>query len=1028
MIDGIIKWSLKNRLLVITAAVVLSLCGAWEASRMPVDVFPNLTAPTVTVVVEAHGMAPEEIETQVTFPIETSLNGAPGVRRVRSNTGIGNAVISADFDWGTNLYRARQVVSERLQQVRGQLPEDIEPPHMAPMTSVMGEIMFVAITSEEGEDVQPTKLRTESDWVVKRRLQSVEGVSNVVPIGGGVKQYQVVIQPEKLHSYGLALNEVTRALSKSNENTSAGFYEENGREYLIYGLGRLHEPEDIANVQLKTIDGTAVTVGDIGMVKIGQALKRGDGSFNGRDAVVIGIQKQPNANTLALTKRVEKRLHEIERSLPEGITIKQNLFRQADFIEISVDNVIEALRDGAILVVLIILVFLANWRATVIAAVAIPLALMAAVLVLKLTGGSINTMTLGGMTIAVGAIVDDAIIDVENVIRRLREWNDSPGGPSALDVVFAASSEIRSAIVYATIIIVLVFTPLFFLSGIEGRLLQPLGVAYMVSLGASLLVALTVTPALCLYLLPKSTSLATEDGSGVVGYIEDVYKPVLDWSLIHWKKVAGAAVLALGLAVYGYVAAGQSFLPEFNEGSLTVAAVTVPGTSLETSDELGERVEEILLNVPEVISTARRTGRAKGNEHAQGVYSSEIDVTLDMKGRSTGELLAAIRQKLGKVPGMNITIGQPIGHRIDHMLSGTRANIAVKIFGENLSTLRRLARQTRDVMSGVDKVVDLNISKIVDVPFLEVDFDRRALARHGLSVENLSHTIETAFRGRVVTRMLDGQRAFEVLAKYDESTKKDVESVRQTLVETPKGYRVPLKEVADIRRARQPNRIERENGQRKMVVSANAASEDLVGIVEKIRNRVKDDVDFPQGYHVEYGGQFESANRASRIIGIAAVLVAIAIFVLLTVPLGSFRDASLVMLNLPLALIGGVVGIYATGGVVSLAALIGFVMLFGIATRNGLLMVTRIRQLYFEHDATGEEAIKRGARERLVPILMTALSAGLGLVPLALKIGEPGGEIQGPMAVVILFGLVSSTVLNMMVVPALYNQFGEVAE
>ena len=1026
MIDRIIRWSLENRFVVVVAAVVIFVWGAWEATRMPVDVFPNLTAPTVTVVVEAHGMAPEEIENQVTFPIETSLNGAPGVRRVRSKTGIGNTIVNADFEWGTNIYRARQVVSERLQQVRSSLPPDIESPTLAPMSSVMGEIMFIAVTNEEGADVSPITLRSEADWNVKRRLQSVTGVSNVVPIGGGVKQFQVIVDPERLASYDLALNEVADRLRDSNENTSAGFYRENGREYLIYGLGRLHDTEDVAEVGLARREGTAVTVGDIGEVRVGEALKRGDGSFDAKDAVVIGIQKQPNANTLDLTERVDSRLDAIEESLPAGMTIERHIFRQADFIEIAVDNVVEALRDGAILVVLIILIFLANWRATVIAAAAIPLSLIAAVLVLKATGGSINTMTLGGMAIAVGAIVDDAIIDVENVVRRLREDARSSEEISALEVVFAASSEIRSAIVYATLIIVLVFVPLFFLSGIEGRLLQPLGVAYIVSLSASLAVALTVTPALCLFLLPETSGVTESEGGRVMGWIESAYQPVLRWSVAHWKSVAIASLVALGLTGWGFTQAGQSFLPGFNEGSLTVTAVTLPGTSLETSDRLGKRVEEVLLSHPEVVATARRTGRAEQNEHAQGVFSAEIDVNLEMKKRSKREFLEALRADLQSIPGMNFTIGQPISHRIDHMLSGTRANVAVKIFGEDLHRLRRLAREVRSSMSGVDGVVDLNIARVLDVPFLLLDFDRKAIARHGTNIGEVAETVETAFRGHEVSRIVDKQRAFDVLVRYDEAQKASVEAIRQTLVRTPSGARVPLHALADIRRSREPNRITRENGERKIVVSCNVSGGDLVGVVEKIRERVRGKVDLPAGYHVQFGGQFESATRASRTITISAAIVALAILALLVVPLGSVRDAVLVMANLPLALIGGVVGVFATGGIVSISSLIGFVMLFGIATRNGLLLVTRIRQLKIDEGVRDlTEAVERGATERLAPILMTALSAGLGLVPLAMKIGEPGGEIQGPMAVVILFGLVSSTILNMIVVPALYHRFGD---
>jgi len=1023
MIDGIIRWSLENRVAVVAAAAVLLVWGAREATRMPVDVFPNLTAPTVSVVVEGHGMAPEELETQVTIPLESSLAGAPNVRRIRSNTGIGNVVVDADFEWGTDLYRARQIVSERLQQVRSNLPPGVESPKLAPMTSVMGEIMFVALSAAPDSGVSPIELRTQADWTLERQLPSVPGISNVVTIGGGVKQFQVVVDPERIAAHDLALADVREALEHSSENTSAGFYRENDREYLIYGIGRLHGVDDLERVRVATTGGRPVTVGEIGEVRVGEALERGDGSFNGRDAVVVGLQKQPETNTLELTERVDRRLDALERTLPEGMRLQRDLFRQADFIEVAVDNVREALRDGAILVVLIILVFLANWRATVIAATAIPLALLAAVLALKATGGSINTMTLGGMAIAVGAIVDDAIIDVENVVRRLRERSGEDD--SALEVVFAASSEIRSAIVYATLVIVLVFLPLFFLSGIEGRLLQPLGVAYVVAILASLGVALTVTPALCLYLLPRTPGVEEAEPGWVMRWMESTYAPILDWSIDHWKTVAGTALVALAVAVGGYLRAGQSFLPRFNEGALTISAVTLPGTSLETSDELGEQIERILLSHPEVVSTARRTGRARGDEHAQGVYSAEIDATLEMRDRPKAKFLAALRDDLRAVPGMNITIGQPLSHRIDHMLSGTRANVAVQVFGDDLHRLRSLAGEIREVVDGVPNVVDLGVSKVRDVPFLEVDFDRRAIARHGLDVGGVAETVEMAFRGVEVARVVQKQRAFDVLVRYDEEAKRNVEAIRQTLVATPDGARVPLEALADIRRTREPNRIEREDGERKMVVSCNVAGGDLVGTVEAIRARVREAVDLPTGYHVQYDGQFESATRASRTMTLLAGAVVLAIFVLLVVPLNSFRDAGLVMANLPLALIGGVAGVYATGGVVSLSALIGFVMLFGIATRNGLLMVTRVRQLYLEEGVSEvREAVRIGARERLAPIVMTALSAGLGLVPLALKIGAPGGEIQGPMAVVILSGLVTSTLLNMVVVPALYAQFG----
>ncbi|MGM0574912.1 MAG: efflux RND transporter permease subunit [Myxococcota bacterium] len=1026
MVDGIIRWSLRNRLLVVLVALGLFGWGSWRALNVPVDVFPDLTAPSVTVLVEAHGMAPEEVESQVVYPIETAVNGATGVRRVRSATGIGNAVIWVEFEWGTDIYRARQVVSEKLQLVRASLPPDVDPPTMAPITSIMGEILFVALTSDEHT---PIEVRTEADWSVRRRLLAVPGVSQVIPIGGGVKQYQVVVSPERLSAYGIALDTVADALREANENVSAGFYRENGREYLIYGLGRVERVEDIGETVLEVRDGEPITVSDVAEVRIGPALKRGEGSFNGDPAVVIGIQKQPDANTLALTERLDAVLDDVQASLPEGMRLQRDIFRQADFIEVAVDNVVHALRDGAILVVLILLLFLANGRATAITATAIPLSLLAAVVVLDWLGGTINTMTLGGMAIAVGALVDDAIVDVENVVRRLRQNAALPEAErrSTFEVVYDASREVRASIVFATLVIILVFVPLFFLTGVEGRLLEPLGLAYVVSLAASLVVALTVTPALCYLLLPGSKGIEQRGEGRLTRWIKAAYGPTLDLTVRRWIPITIASVAALGAAGWGLSRAGQSFLPEFNEGTLTISAVTLPGTSLETSDRLGRMVEDVLHEHPEVVSTSRRTGRAEQDEHSQGVNSSEIDVDLDMEERSKEAFLADLRDDLAAVPGMNITIGQPISHRIDHMLSGTRANIAVKVFGPDLHTLRSLAEDVSRAMETVSGVVDLNVEQQMDVPYLVVDFDRPAIARHGLSIRDVAETLETAFRGHPVSRILEGTRGFDLLVRLPEEAKEDVEAIRQTLVATPSGAEVPLHALADVRRDRRPNRIGREDVQRKIVVSANVAGGDLVGVVEAIRARVDEEVDLPDGYHVEYGGQFQSAAQASRTLTVLTAVVVLGIFLLLFMSLGSGRDSLLVMANLPLALIGGVAGVWVLDGVLSVASLIGFITLFGIATRNGLLMVSHIRHLALEEGVTDPfTAVRQGAMERLAPIFMTALASGLGLVPLALQAGEPGSEIQAPMAIVILFGLVSSTALNMIVVPALYLRFGAV--
>lgn len=1025
MIDGIIRWSLENRFFVVLAAVSLFVWGTWQTLTMPVDVFPNLTAPTVSVVAEAHGMAPEEVESQITYPIETALNGATGVRRVRSATGVGVSVIWVEFEWGTDIFRARQIVSEKLQLVRSQLPPDVEQPTMGPISSVMGEIMFVALTSSKHD---PVRVRTEADWVVRKRLLAVPGVSQVIPIGGGVKQYQVHVDPAKLSAFGIGLNEVADALRATNENVSAGFYRENGREYLIYGLGRVERTSDIGKTLLGMRGGLPVTIDDIGEVEIAPALKRGEGAFNGRDAVVLGIQKQPDANTLELTQRLDGVFDDLERSLPEGMELHRHIFRQADFITVAVQNVTHALRDGAILVILIILIFLANGRATAITAAAIPLSLLAAVLVLKAMGGSINTMTLGGMAIAVGALVDDAIVDVENVVRRLRLNAQKPESDqlSNLEVIFLASKEVRSSIVFATLIIILVFLPLFFLSSVEGRLLEPLGIAYVVSLAASLLVALTVTPALCYYLLPGTKAIEQHGDSRMLKFLKGLYRPILHSTVRKWPAIVVMSVVGLAAAIGGLTTAGQAFLPPFNEGSLTVAAVTLPGTSLETSHALGKQVDEILLSHPEVVATSRRTGRAELDEHAQDVNASELEVSLSMKDRSEEEFLAALRADLARLPGVNITIGQPISHRIDHMLSGTRANIAIKIFGPDLYELRRLAKNVEQAVAAVPGVVDLNVEQQMDIPFLVVDFDREAILRHGLQVRDVAETIETGFVGHDVSRIIEGQRGFDLIVKYPDWATQSVEQIRETLITTPGGARVPLHALAEVRRDLRPNRVSRENVQRKIVVSCNVSSADLVGVVEKIRGRVAADVAFPAGYHVEYGGQFESATEASRTLTALTAVVVVGIFLLLFISLRSGRDALLVMANLPLALIGGVVGVYVLDGVLSVASLIGFITLFGVATRNGLLMVSHIRHLQQEEGVQDPfEAVTRGAMERLAPIMMTALASGLGLIPLALQAGEPGSEIQAPMAMVIIFGLVSSTALNMVVVPALYLRFGD---
>ena len=1024
MIDGIIRWSLENRLLVLVGAVALMIWGAIETSRTPVDVFPDLTAPTVTVISEAHGMAPAEVETLLTFPIETALNGAAGVRRVRSQTMVGISIIWVDFEWGTEIYRARQIVAERLQEVRASLPTDVPPPVLGPVTSIMGDILFVGLTSDVHT---PMELRTLADWTVARRLLAVPGVAQVIPIGGEVRQFQVMLDPDRLDAWQLTADEVAHALERANQNTSAGFLLESGQEHLIHGLGRISSVDDIADTLVTMRGRLPVLVRDTGTVVVGPALQRGRGGVAGGPGVVLGVRKQPGANTLELTSRIEEVLGRLEAGLPEGMVIHDHLFRQADFIQVAVDNVSVALRDGAILVVLIVLLFLLSWQATLITALAIPLSLLAAVLAMRLQDIEINTMTLGGMAIAVGALVDDAIIDVENVVRRLRLNAALPLADrrGTLQVVFDASKEIRRSIVFATIIIILVFVPLFFLSGVEGRLLQPLGFAYVVSLAASLAVALTVTPALCMVLLPGSRAVKRGLHSPLVRALEWGYRPVLRVILPRWKLLTVVSLVALSVAGLWLWEAGRSFLPAFREGALTVNIATLPGTSLDESERLAQMVERIMLGHPEVVATARRTGRAERDEHAQAVSASELEVRLRDTERGQEAFLAAVRKELEGVPGVQIVIGQPLAHRIDHMLSGVRANVAVKIFGPDLMELRRLAGEVEAAMAEVPGVVDLSAEQQTDIPLVTVQFDRRAIARYGLTVEEVAHEIETAFYGRVVTRVLEGQATFDLLVRYDTDAIDTLEAVEEARIGTPTGARVPLHVLAKVERGMGPNMVSREKVERKIVVMCNVAGTDLQAVVRGIQAEVDRVVLLPDGYRVEYGGQLESAERAAQVLLWVGLAVLMGIFLMLFTALGTTRDAVLVMVNLPLALIGGVAGVYVGGGVVSVASIIGFITLFGIATRNGIMMVTHFQHLRIEEGVLDpDEIVRRGALERLSPILMTAVASGLGLLPLALSGGEAGSEIQTPMAIVILFGLATSTTLNMIVVPALYRRFG----
>ncbi len=1024
MIGHIISWSLRNKLFVVVAGLMLLAWGGWQATKTPVDVFPDLTAPSVTVVAEAHGMAPTDVESLVTFPIETALNGGPGVRRVRSATKTGLAVVTVEFDWGTDLHLARQVVSERLQVARASLPPDLPAPAMTPAASIMGEILFIALHSARHSGME---IKNAAEQVLKRRLLAVPGVAEVMTIGGDTQQFQVTVKPERLAAYGLTVGEVAQALRDGNQNASAGFYTAGGQEYLIQGQGRIVNLDDIAATVVAVKHGQPVLVRHVAEIGIGAAPKRGVGSHNGKPAVILGIQKQPGANTLELTARLDRTLAEIQAGLPEGMKIETHIFRQADFIDVSIDNLRTALIEGAVLVIAIVFAFLLSARATAITLLAIPLSLLAAVLSMKALDVSINTMTLGGMAIALGALVDDAIIVVENIVRRLRENLARPevervGAPH---VVFEATKEIQGSIVFATLIIVLVFLPLFFLSGVEGRLMAPLGFAYVVSLAASLAVAITVTPVLAAYFLPRSKIVRANVEPRFVHALRERYRRLLDVTVTRWQPIALASAAALVVSLVALAFAGRTFLPDFNEGTLTIGTATLPGTSLEESDRLGRMVEEILLSHPEVTATARRTGRAEGDPHAMDVSASEMEISLNMGARSKEEFLAALRADLATVPGSQIVVGQPISHRIDHMLSGSRSNIAVKIFGPDLAELRRLTARVKSVVMEVPGAVDVSDEQQSDIPFLTIRFKREALARHGLSIREVAETVEAAYAGVVASRIQQGQASFDLTVRFDPEVRASVEAIRATLITTHDGARLPLASLADIDNTRGPYYISRENVQRKMVVMANVAGRDLSGVVAEIRQKVGAGIAVPAGYHIEYGGQFESAEEASRTLLLLGAAVMAGIFLLLYVAFRTARDALLIMLNLPLAMIGGVVGVFVAGGVLSVASIIGFITLFGIATRNGVMMIAHIHHLVEREGVTDAfSAVRRGAEERLVPILMTALAAGLALVPLALAAGQPGSEIQSPMAIVILCGLASSTLLNMLVVPALYLRFG----
>jgi CzcA family heavy metal efflux pump len=1019
MLNKIIDFSLHNRLLVVIASALLISVGTYTSTNMEVDVFPDLTAPTVVVLTESHGMAPEEVERLVTFHIETAMNGATDVRRVRSSSSAGISMVWVEFEWGTDIYRARQVVSEKLSAVTPNLPNGVGNPTLAPNSSIMGEIMLISVTADSTNMME---LRTLADWTIRPLLLSTGGVSQVVVIGGEYKQYQVLASPQRMKQYGISLSELIRACEESSLNASGGFMNEYSNEYIVRGIGRTNDLDLLGKNVVKMVNGFPVTIHDIAQIKIGSSTKIGDGSLRGNPAVILTVMKQPNTNTLELTAKIDEAMKELNKTIPSDVKINTQIFRQADFIYASISNIQKTLIEGSIFVIVILFVFLMNWRATVISLVAIPISLIAAILTLKWFGFTINTMSLGGMAIAIGDLVDDAIIDVENVFRRLKEnarKSDSEKLP-VLKVIYSASVEIRSSVINATFIIIAAFIPLFFLSGMEGRLLAPLGIAFIVSLFASLIVAITLTPVLCSYLLTSEKGLIKQNHeSWLVRNLNRWYERALT-NAFRYKTLILTTAVGLFLVAAGlFFTLGRSFLPEFNEGSLVVSAVSMPGISLQESNKIGSSIEKALLTVAEIKTTTRRTGRAELDEHAQGVNASEIDAPFELDSRTREEFMAEVREKLSSVVGANITIGQPIGHRIDHMLSGTRANIAIKIFGPDLNTLFTLSNQVKASIEGTEGLVDLSVEQQIEIPQVQIRARREMLARNGITIGEFAQFIDAALAGERVGDIYEEDKRFDFLVRFNEDNRGKIENIRNTLIDTHDGRKIPLAEVAEIISSSGPNTINRENVKRKTVVSANVSGRDQRSVVNEIKAIIDQQVKLPEGYRIEYGGQFEAEAEASQTLFAASLFSLLVIFLALFMEFKDTKVSGIILLNLPLAFIGGVLSIWLTSGILSIPAIIGFITLFGIATRNGILLVSHYKTL----EAQGldlRSTVIQGSKDRLSPILMTALTAGLALIPLAIAGDLPGNEIQSPMAKVILGGLLSSTLLNIFVVPLVY--------
>lgn len=1019
MLNKIINYSLNNKLFVLLGAVLLIVGGLFTVQKMDVDVFPDLTAPTVAVMTDAHGMSAEEVERLVTFHIETSVNGATNVRRVRSASMQGYSFVWVEFDWGADIFKARQVVSEKMVTLGSVLPEGIVPV-LAPQSSIMGEILFIGLKSDSTSQME---LRTLAEWVVKPAILATGGVSQVTIIGGDYKQYQLLADPQKMDFLGVSMNELAQAGRSFSANSSGGVVRDFGNEYMIRGMARSNDLEELGNTHIKTVNNRPVVVSDVAEVVIGSAVKYGYASENAEPAVIIAVSKQPNINTLKVTENIEKNLGEIGKSLPRDVVMNTRIFRQADFIESSVRNVGSAMLEGALFVVVILFLFLASFRTTIISIVAIPLSLFGTVIVLHFLGMNINTMTLGGMTIAIGSLVDDAIIDVENVYKRLRQNHRKPREERrpVFDIVLNASIEIRASILNATLIIMVAFIPLFFLTGMEGRMLKPLGVAFIVALFMSLIVAMTVTPLMCKLLLSNEKYLdKNKADSWLTVRLTSLYEKSLEWVLRNKKKVLYPTIGLFLVSVGLFFTMGRSFLPEFNEGALVITAVTKPGVSLEETNRLGDLMETELLKIPEVASTARRTGRGELDEHSQTSNSSEIDVQFRLTKRSNEEFMKEVRNVLAAVPGMAVTVGQPLGHRIDHMLSGTRASIAIKLFGTDLSDLFMLGNQIQHSIKGIDGLVDVSVEQQTETPQLQLRANRGMLSKYGISVEDFNRFVELAFAGEKLADIYEGQRSFELILRLNGNYTESIDRVRSALIDVGSGRKVPLEEIADIVSVGGPSSISRENVQRKIVVSANTSGRDLKSVVDDIRQNIEENIVLPEGYRIEYGGQFETAANATRTLLIASLLAVCVIFLLLY---GEFKDLTLsaiVLLNLPLALIGGVLAVFFTSGVISIPSIIGFITLFGIATRNGILLISRYQHMQQDGEPLHQRVL-HGSTDRLNPILMTALTAALALIPLVFQGGKPGNEIQSPMAVVVLGGLLTSTILNIFIVPIVYE-------